>query len=57
MADIRSVDVGTVSAIEDVKKLVRQDFRGVILTEMYTCSESSSKPSQPRLHPWTGGCK
>lgn len=34
MTEIRSVDVGTVSAIEDIKKLVHQDFCGVIPMEM-----------------------
>ena len=57
MADIRSVGVGTVSATEDVKKLVCQDFLGVRLTKMCSCSESSPKPSLPRIHSWTVGCK
>lgn len=41
MNEIRSVDVGTVSEVEDIKKLVHQDFLGVWPTEMCIYSENA----------------
>ena len=63
MSEIRSVNVAPLSAVEDIKKLVHQDFLGVRPTELCTCSENAlrentlSKPCRPRLRWWTEGCK
>ena len=38
---VHSVDIGTVSAAEDIRKLVYQDFLGVRPTELCTCSENA----------------
>ena len=38
-----SVDVGTVSALEDVKKLLVQDMLGVKPTELCTCRDNDLK--------------
>lgn len=40
MSEIRSVDVNTLSAVEDIKKLIHQDYVGVRPTELCTCSEN-----------------
>jgi len=40
MPEIKSVDVATVNAVEDIKKLVHQDFLGVRLMQLCTCSEN-----------------
>ena len=37
---ISSVDVGTVSVLEDMKKLLTQDLMGVRPTELCTCRDS-----------------
>lgn len=37
---IRSVDVGKVSVVDDIKTLVQQDFLGVRPTELCTCREN-----------------
>ena len=37
---IQSVDIGTVSIVEDVKKLLHQDLLGIKPTELCTCSEN-----------------
>ena len=41
MSEIRSVDVATLSAVEDIKKLINQDFLGVRPTELCTCSKNA----------------
>ncbi|PFX23288.1 hypothetical protein AWC38_SpisGene12174 [Stylophora pistillata] len=46
MTEIRSIDVGTVSAIEDIEKLVHQDLLGVKPTEMCTCSENALRENR-----------
>ena len=39
-ARIHSVDVGTVSAVDDIKTLIQQDLLGVRPTELCTCREN-----------------
>ena len=46
MSEIRSVDVATLSAVEDIKKLVHQDFLGVRPTELCTCSENALRENK-----------
>ena len=46
MTEIKSVDVGTVTAVEDIKKLVHQDFLGVRPTELCTCSENALRENK-----------
>ena len=43
---INSVDVGTVSALEDMKKLLVQDMLGVKPTELCTCSDNDLKENK-----------
>ena len=43
---IRSVDVGTVSALEDMTKLLVQDTLGVKPTELCTCTENELKENK-----------
>ena len=40
MSQIQSVEVGTVSVMEDIKKLLQQDLLGVKPTELCACSEN-----------------
>lgn len=40
MSEIKSVDIATVSAVEDIKKLIHQDFLGVRPTELSTGCEN-----------------
>lgn len=57
-SEIKSVDVATANAVEDIKKLVHRDFFGVRSTQLCTCSENTLhenefvKVSQPRLQWW-----
>jgi len=46
MSKIRSVDVATLSAVEDIRKLIHQDFLGVRLTELCTCSENALRENK-----------
>ena len=46
MSEIRSVDVATLSVVEDIKKLVHQDFLGARPTELCTCSEDSLRENK-----------
>ena len=43
---IRSVDVGTVSALEDMTKLLLQDTLGVKPTELCTCKDNELKENK-----------
>jgi len=43
---INSVDVGTVSALEDMKKLLVQDMLGVKPTELCTCRDNDLKENK-----------
>ena len=43
---IRSVDVGTVSALEDMTKLLVQDTSGVKLTKLCMCKDNKLKDSK-----------
>ena len=43
---VHSVDVGTVSASQDIRKLVYQDFLGVRRTELCTCSENALRENK-----------
>ena len=43
---IRSVDVGTVSALEDMTKLLVQDTLGVKLTKLCTCKDNELKENK-----------
>ena len=43
---IRSVDVGTVSALEDMTKLLVQDTLGVKLTKLCTCKDNKLKENK-----------
>lgn len=40
MSEIRSVDVNTLSAVQDIKKFIHQDYVGVRPTELCTCCEN-----------------
>ena len=43
---VNSVDVGTVGALEDMKKLLVQDMLGVKPTGLYTCRENELKENK-----------
>ena len=43
---VHSVDIGTVSAAESIRKLVYQDFLGVRLRELCTCSENALRENK-----------
>ena len=43
---VHSVDIGTVSASGDIRKLVYQDFLGVRRTELCTCSENALRENK-----------
>ena len=43
---VHSVDIVTVSAAEDIRKLVYQDFLGVRPTELCTCSENAPRENK-----------
>ena len=45
-SEIRSVDFATLSAVEDIKKLIHQDFLGVRPTELCTCSENALRENK-----------
>ena len=44
-SEIQSIEVGTVSAVEDIKKLLHQDLLGVRPTKLCTCSENELRES------------
>ena len=46
MSQIQSVEVGTVSVMEDIKKLLQQDLLGVKPTELCACSENVLRESK-----------
>ena len=46
MSQIQSVEVGTVSIMEDLKKLLQQDLLGVKPTELCACSENVLRESK-----------
>lgn len=43
---IQSVDVGTISVMEDLNTLLQQDLIGVKPTELCTCSESELRENR-----------
>ena len=43
---VHSVDSGTVSVAEDIRKLVYQDFLGVRPTELCTCNENALRENK-----------
>ena len=43
---VHSVDIGTVSASKDIRKLVYQDFLGVRPTQLCTCSENALRENK-----------
>ena len=45
-SEIQSIEVGTVSAAEDIKKLLQQDLLGVKPTELCSCSENVLRESK-----------
>ena len=45
-SEIQSIEVGTVSAVEDMKKLLHQDLLGVKPTQLCSCSENVSRESK-----------
>ena len=45
-SEIQSIEVGTVSAVEDIKKLLHQDLLGVKPTKLCTCSENVLRESK-----------
>ena len=45
-SEIQSIEVGTVSAVEDIKKLVHQDLLGVKPSKLCTCSENVLRESK-----------
>ena len=46
LSEIQSIEVWTVSAVEDIKKLLYQDLLGVKLTNICTCSENVLRESK-----------
>ena len=46
MSGIQPVGIGTVSAVEDIKILLCQDFLGVRPTELCTCSENALRENK-----------
>ena len=45
-SEIQSIEVGTVSAVEDIKKLLHQDLLGVKPTKLCSCSENVLRESK-----------
>ena len=43
---IHSIEVGTINAVEDMKKLLTQDMLGVKPTELCTCSDYDLKENK-----------
>ena len=41
VTELRSVHVGTVSAVDDIRKLVQQDLLGVRPTKLCTCNKNA----------------
>ena len=57
---IHSTEVGTINAVEDMKKLLTQDMLGVKPTELCTCSDNDLKENKfiksitKSTHKWAG---
>ena len=45
-SEIQSIEVGTVSTLEDIKKLIHQDLLGVEPTKLCSCSENVLRESK-----------